>query len=225
MSASPFKPLVDGRKLLAVFLEGGQHLGVEMTGHGPAVALDDYSAGGRMIQSWFVNSDIAQGIVLVGKVHDPAGEGNLLAFQAVRVAAAVPTFVVGQSDLGCHGQALVSAENLGAVVWMLPHLDELLLGEFTGLFENIRVNMNFANVVNQGLQFDGGDEFIGAAEFVGEQGAIFTHPQDVIAGILVVGFRCPGQGMDGVSEGVFGLADLAGDGFHKQGLGHQAFDY
>ena len=103
--ASPLEPFINGGEFPGVFLEGRQHLRVEMAGHGPAVALDDDGAGSGVVKGGFVHPGVAQGVVLVGKVHDPAGGGNLFADQPVGIAAAIPPFMVRQGDLRRHPAA------------------------------------------------------------------------------------------------------------------------
>ena len=51
-----------------------------------------------MAHGFFIDSAASQGVVGVGDGDDPAAEGDLLAGQAVGVAAAVEFFVVAGGD-------------------------------------------------------------------------------------------------------------------------------
>lgn len=80
--------------------EGVDHGGIEMH---PASLRDDL--GGLFVGHGFLVDPLChEGVVHVGKGHEPAAEGDLLAGKAVGIARAVPFFVVGHGNVpGQHG--------------------------------------------------------------------------------------------------------------------------
>ena len=54
-----------------------------------------------------------------------------------------------------------------------------------------------------------------------QEGAVLAHPDDVVAGVFVVGFSGPGEGLHGIDEGPLHFQDLDGDGLQEKALQHQ----
>ena len=69
-------------------------------------AFEDQAACQLVFKPGFINALGRQCVVDVGQCENPAAEGNLLAAQASRVAAAVEAFVVGHRDVVGHAEEL-----------------------------------------------------------------------------------------------------------------------
>jgi hypothetical protein len=87
-----------------------------------------------------------QRVVDIGNLDDSGQERNLISAQAVRVTAAVPTFVAAPDD-GQHGlQRLERAADLFAARGMTPHRAPLLRSQFACFQEDGIGNCDLADV-------------------------------------------------------------------------------
>ena len=66
--------------------------------------FDDDSAGDIVGDCGFVNAAAGQGVVDVGEGRDSATQGNIAAFEAIRVAGAVEPLVVGSGNVAGDSQ-------------------------------------------------------------------------------------------------------------------------
>src|SRR3954447_17963140 len=122
--------------------ESSDHAGIELRA-GAAAQLCT-----RLIhaQSRAVDTVRCHGLVRIRRGKDSRLEGNLLAYEPRRVAAAVLAFVVGE-DPAADVLEVATAEDVGADLGMAAHLHPLLFGQRSGLAKDGVGKAHLADVV------------------------------------------------------------------------------
>ena len=64
-----------------------------------AISCDYDTAGGIVVKARFVAAGIAQGIILIGQIHDASFDRDLFAGEPVWIAASVKTLVMAEGNL------------------------------------------------------------------------------------------------------------------------------
>ena len=146
-----------------------QQQGVELA----ALAVQNHLDGGIVVKGLFVATLTRQGIVDVSQGHNLCGDGDLIPFQAVRVAAAVPALMVPAADgighldqlrLLLEGQLVQNIRTDGGVGF---HRLKFFLRQLAGLVQNRLRNAAFADVMQRGGRADEENIRRGQAVFVG----------------------------------------------------------
>ena len=137
----------------SAFEERIDDLGIEVD----AALLENDRLGDVVREGVLVNAFGGQRIVDVGECHDPAAQGNLIANQALRVAAAVVPLVVGQRNVVGHAKEfrvrLVTGrrgQRLRANADVRLHDLEFFVSQRSPFQKNAVLNSHLADVM-QGL--------------------------------------------------------------------------
>ena len=119
----------------------------------PALTVQDHLHGFFVGVGFFVAAVAGQCIVHIGQRDQLCADGDLIALQPIRIAAAIPAFVVPAGDLvGGLQQRLLGKIFQTVQHFGTPHtvgLDQLkfLRGQPAGFVEHLFVNGDLANVV------------------------------------------------------------------------------
>ena len=193
-----------------------------------------------MVKGLFVATLTRQGIVDVSQGHNLCGDGDLIPFQTVRVAAAVPALMVPAADgighldqlrLLLEGQLVQNIRTDGGVGF---HRLKFFLRQLAGLVQNRLRNADFADVMQRGGRADEENIRRGQAVFVG-----FLHQcaqqnvgggldvQHVQAAFSVAELHNMAQNVNHRGAAFFFFVDLLGHQTHQPlllGVQHQRVD-
>jgi hypothetical protein len=92
---------------------------------------------------------MGHGLVGLGDQDDPREQGDLVAAEALRIAASVEPLVVVTDRASDLRQRRLAAEDLGPADRMDPHLLHLVLGQHRGLAEDVLRGGEVADVVER----------------------------------------------------------------------------
>ena len=120
-----------------------------------------------------------QRVVVVDDREDARAERNLFALQPLRIALAVPAFVVAEDQRRDRIRERHRADDLGADLRMDADLLELFLRQRAGLRQDVLGHGELADVVQQRRGLDALDLGVGHAEAARDAGRIDLHAADV----------------------------------------------
>ena len=120
-----------------------------------------------------------QRVVVVDDREDARPERNLFALQPLRIALAVPAFVVAEDQRRHRIRERHGADDLGADLRMDADLLELFLRQRAGLRQDVLRHGELADVVQQRRGLDALDLGVGHAEAARDAGRIDLHAADV----------------------------------------------
>jgi hypothetical protein len=142
-----------GIKFLVDVLERIQDGRAEMLRHRSAVTFRDYPVNRLAVEARFVRPPAPQGIILVGKVHDPAFQRDVFSLKISWIAAPVPSLVVTAGDYPGFLQEFRRGgfEDLFSYDTMRLHEGELFRVQLPEFKEDLRRNSHLADVLRGAL--------------------------------------------------------------------------
>src|SRR6185437_7495454 len=160
----------------------------------------DNAHGISVIVRRLVGAVGSNGIKGIGHGDNARQEGDFIAFQAVRITAAVERFVV-QFDAGDHFRQLFHrTQDVGALGGVCLHDLVLFRSKGARLLEHAILDADFAYVVQLGGDAHPFDELILQPHFRGQQDGVAGNAIGVAAGVGVLFVNRAGQHLDGVHE-------------------------
>ena len=142
-----------------------------------------------------VRADRNERIEDIGDGNNPSFERDVLAFELLRIAAAVPLFVVGEGDdaRGFEQLVVVLADDFGAHDWVLVHDVPFCGIEFPRFEQDGVGDADLADVVHRrGVENDVGGLFSKAVGDSDDAG-VMAHAQHVVAGLVILEFGGPAK--------------------------------
>ena len=135
-------------------------------------------------------------VEVVDHREDARAERDLVALQPLRIALAVPAFVVAEDERRHRVGERHRADDLGADLRVDADLLELLLGERSRLRQDVLGHRQLADVVEQRRGLHALDLVVGHAERLGDAGGVDLHAADVALRGLVLGVDGQRQRLD-----------------------------
>ena len=126
-------------------------------------------------------------VVVVDDRQDARAERNLFALQSLRIALAVPAFVVAEDERRHRVREGHGTDDLRADLRMDADLLELLLRQRAGLRQDVFGHGELADVVEQRRRLDALDFGVGHAEPARDAGRVDLHAADVRLRGLILG--------------------------------------
>src|SRR5205807_6114858 len=111
--------------------------------------------------------------------HDSRGNGNLLAFKSVGIAAAIPLFMMMAYDRHDRIRKIYAAQNLSAHGCVDLHLFELGGSKSPGLVQDVIRNRQLADVVKQRACFEGGNLGVRESQHLSHPGRVNFYAPNV----------------------------------------------
>ena len=124
---------------------------------------------------------------------DPDLDRDDLSFELVRIACAIPTFVVMANAGKASGQEGHVLEHLVPDQRMLPDVLPFLVRQLAGFREDSVLHPDLADVVQQGAALEGFPIVRRQAERLGDLQAYRCHPGGVLKGVRVASVDRAGQ--------------------------------
>ena len=124
---------------------------------------------------------------VIDEAEDPGAQGDVFAFQAGRIAAAVPALVVTQDERGDRIGKRYGRDDVGTDLRMGLDLLEFLRRERSRLCEDVVRHRELADVVEECSRLHGLDLDLGHAHLPRHGGRINLHAADVVLRRAVFG--------------------------------------
>ena len=154
-------------------------------------------ANGALVRERFVIRAIGRDRVeVIDDRQDPRANRNVFTADALRIALAIPPFVMAQDEGRNRIGERHGGDNLGADLRMNPDLLELLLGERPGLRQDVLRHGELADVVKQRRRLDALDVLFRESDGFREPGRVRLHAADVRLRRLVLGVDRASQRFD-----------------------------
>ena len=138
----------------------------------------------------------------VGDGHDPRFRQYLVTYEALRISGSVHSFVMLKNNGGYRPREPDVLESFVAGLRMLLDQQIFVLIQFAGAAHDFSGNVDLADIVDQGSEFEAADSVFTQAHFAGDRNGQMADPLLVTRSIRVAHFNGAGDDSDEILQGL-----------------------